>query len=60
MKQFVCRGTVKLRGATFYIIAEDLAEAQSKARHGDYEDVEYHAAELYDWECDTGTVESNE
>lgn len=48
-KEWVFRGTVKLRGAQFFVTAHTSQEALEMASEGTYHHVEYDCAEMVDF-----------
>jgi hypothetical protein len=60
MPQFICTGTVELRGVDFYIEADNLEEAKAKAKSGDYIEYDTDGAETYNCTLDAKSVEPNE
>lgn len=60
MKEFICTGSIELRGVQFFIKAETLEEAKKKAEEGEFESFDSDGADTTDWHMNPRTVEVNE
>ena len=60
MPEFIFKGTLSLDGVTFFITAENEAEAESKARAGRFDDYDAIGASSTDCKINPGTLELNE
>ena len=60
MQEFIFKGTLSLDGVTFYITAENEAEAESKAMAGEFDDYDTNCAGSTDWKINPASLELNE
>jgi len=60
MREFVCTGTMELRGVTFFIEAATEEEAIEKAKAGEWSDYDTNGAESVNWDMRESTLEANE
>ena len=58
--QWIFKGSLRLDGVSFFITADNEAEAIAKAKMGDYDEYDEMGATAADWEIDPKTGDPND
>lgn len=60
LRAWIARGTVTLRGVTFYLGILTREQAERRVREHKFDDTDYDGAEMSDWTIDAKTLEPDE